>query len=347
MALITRRRPQWRSAQGRRSAVCRHGGPVAAAHQASSQVIFPFAVRKPWAAGPGTGLVRQVVTIASLPRLGRIQPGWHTVAGQPSPYRTSGRTELDGAAVSLLKPQPHIADAWWRVATWASRIRILSTSCLEAVLVAEGSTDAFADAGSDTHRIVDLAAAMVTVPAAGGAVIDAHGRWRSTPTSPAAGRAWSPRPHGSRRNWRRPSAERGTDDRTPSSRPAHERGTDITGRRPRGAAVRRRGRRSAVARAVDGPAGAGRGRGRRTGRRRGAARHRSCPAGSGRTPGLAARVGGRRVRPAQAGRTGGVGDRPARTCQALPGSDRPGSSRPAQPGVGRLPQSPGRPDGRG
>ncbi|MFE2446968.1 inositol monophosphatase family protein [Streptomyces sp. NPDC059426] len=101
---------------------------------------------------------------------------WHTVAGRPSPYRTNGRTELDGAAVSLLRPQPHIADAWWRVATRAARIRILSTSCLEAVLVAEGSTDAFADAGSDTHRIVDLAAAMVTVPAAGGAVIDVHGR---------------------------------------------------------------------------------------------------------------------------------------------------------------------------
>ncbi len=36
------------------------------------------------------------------------------MAGQPSPYRTNGRTELDGAAVSLLRPQPHIADARWR-----------------------------------------------------------------------------------------------------------------------------------------------------------------------------------------------------------------------------------------
>ncbi|MEV6056568.1 inositol monophosphatase family protein [Streptomyces sp. NPDC052107] len=114
---------------------------------------------------------------------------WHTVAGQPSPYRTSGRTELDGAAVSLLRPQPHIADAWWRVATRASRIRILSTSCLEAVLVAEGSTDAFADAGSDTHRIVDLAAALVTVPAAGGAVIDVHGR--PLEIDPDLNRRWS------------------------------------------------------------------------------------------------------------------------------------------------------------
>ena len=58
----------------------------------------------------------------------------------------------------------------------AARVRILSTSCLEAALVAEGSTDAFADAGSDTHRIMDLAAAMVMVPAAGGAVLDVAGR---------------------------------------------------------------------------------------------------------------------------------------------------------------------------
>jgi myo-inositol-1(or 4)-monophosphatase len=101
---------------------------------------------------------------------------WHAVAGEPTPYRTSGREDLDGAAVSLLRPQEHIADAWWRVARRAERVRILSTSCLEAALVAEGSTDAFADAGSDTHRIVDLAAAMVTVPAAGGAVIDVYGR---------------------------------------------------------------------------------------------------------------------------------------------------------------------------
>lgn len=104
---------------------------------------------------------------------------WHAVAGQPSPYRTTGRTELDGAAVSLLRPHPGNPDAaaaWWRVAGRAARVRILSTSCLEAALVAEGSTDAFADAGTDTHRIVDLAAAMVIVPAAGGVVLDAAGR---------------------------------------------------------------------------------------------------------------------------------------------------------------------------
>lgn len=101
---------------------------------------------------------------------------WHAVTGQPVGYRTSGRTRLDGAAVSLLRPHGEDDHAWWRVARRAARIRVLSTSCLEAALVAEGSTDAFADAGSDTHRIVDLAAAMVMVPAAGGAVLDVQGR---------------------------------------------------------------------------------------------------------------------------------------------------------------------------
>jgi myo-inositol-1(or 4)-monophosphatase len=101
---------------------------------------------------------------------------WRAVAGQPAPYRTTGRKTLDGAAVSLLRPHGPDDDAWWRVARRAARVRILSTSCLEAALVAEGSTDAFADAGSDTHRIMDLAAAMVMVPAAGGAVLDVRGR---------------------------------------------------------------------------------------------------------------------------------------------------------------------------
>lgn len=101
---------------------------------------------------------------------------WHAVAGVPTRLRTTGRTELDGAAVSLLRPHAHTEDAWLRVARRAARVRILSTSCLESMLVAEGSTDAFADAGSDTHRIMDLAAAMVTVPAAGGVVLDAYGR---------------------------------------------------------------------------------------------------------------------------------------------------------------------------
>jgi myo-inositol-1(or 4)-monophosphatase len=68
-------------------------------------------------------------------------------------------------------------------------VRILSSSCLEAALVAQGSTDAFADAGSDTHRIMDIAAASVLVPAAGGAVIDAFGR--PVEIVPDLSRRWS------------------------------------------------------------------------------------------------------------------------------------------------------------
>ncbi len=101
---------------------------------------------------------------------------WWARTGQSTPYRTSGRVDLTGATVNLLRPKSNNRDAWLRVVDRISRVRVLGTTCLETVLVAEGSVDAFADPGSDTLRIVDLAAALVTVPAAGGAVIDAHGR---------------------------------------------------------------------------------------------------------------------------------------------------------------------------
>lgn len=103
---------------------------------------------------------------------------WWARTGSDSQARTSGRRQLDGAAVSLLRPHPgeDSEGAWWAVARRAARIRILSSSCLEAALVAEGATDGFADAGSDTHRLVDLAAAVVTVTAAGGWVGDVWDR---------------------------------------------------------------------------------------------------------------------------------------------------------------------------
>jgi myo-inositol-1(or 4)-monophosphatase len=101
---------------------------------------------------------------------------WWTRVGQPSAYRTSGRAELAGASVDLMRPKANTVAAWQRVADRAGRVRVLASTCLEAALVAEGSIDAFADPGSDTHRIVDLAAALVTVPAAGGVVLDVHGR---------------------------------------------------------------------------------------------------------------------------------------------------------------------------
>lgn len=116
---------------------------------------------------------------------------WWAHRDVPSQFRTSGRRELTGAAVSLLRPHPGkpSVGAWWAVVEKASRVRILSTSCLEAALVAEGATDAFADAATDTHRLVDLAAAVVLVDRAGGVVRDAGGR--PLTFSPDLTRRWS------------------------------------------------------------------------------------------------------------------------------------------------------------
>ena len=133
---------------------------------------------------------------------------WYAEVGAATGYRTTGRRELDGAAVSLLRPHARNAEAWWRVARRASRVRILSTSCLEAALVTEGSTDAFADAGSDTHRIVDLAAAMVmTRRPAGRCSTCTVGHWCSTRISPAGGREWSRRAGSWPRTWRPQSGD--------------------------------------------------------------------------------------------------------------------------------------------
>ncbi len=101
---------------------------------------------------------------------------WSAKAGQPTPFRTSGRTTLKGSSLCLMRPKRGTEEAWTRLATAADRIRILCTTCLETMLVAEGSVDGFADPGSDTHRLMDLIAALVTVPAAGGALLDLHGR---------------------------------------------------------------------------------------------------------------------------------------------------------------------------
>jgi myo-inositol-1(or 4)-monophosphatase len=94
----------------------------------------------------------------------------------PNGETTTGCVSVAGAAVSLLRPHARNRDAWWAVASRAGRIRVHGCSTFDAALVASGAIDAFADAGSDTHRLVDLAAALVLVPAAGGAVADAYGR---------------------------------------------------------------------------------------------------------------------------------------------------------------------------
>ncbi|MBP2322616.1 myo-inositol-1(or 4)-monophosphatase [Kibdelosporangium banguiense] len=101
---------------------------------------------------------------------------WWALADEPTPYRTTGRTTVDGSSIAMLRPKDNSMSSWLRVANRVDRVRVLSTTCLEAALVAEGSMDAFVDPGSDTHRIMDLAAAMVTLPSAGGVVLDARGR---------------------------------------------------------------------------------------------------------------------------------------------------------------------------
>jgi myo-inositol-1(or 4)-monophosphatase len=91
-------------------------------------------------------------------------------------WKTTQREVLAGAAVSLLRPHDHTWGVWQAMVSRAARVRILSCSTIEAALVLQGSTDAFADAGSDTHRLVDLVAAMVLVPLAGGVVCDLYER---------------------------------------------------------------------------------------------------------------------------------------------------------------------------
>ena len=101
--------------------------------------------------------------------------------GEEVDFHTTGRRALAGGALSMLRPKiaDHGGDTtgiWTDLSGRAGRVRILSSSCLESMLVATGAVDAFADAGSDTHRLVDLLAATVVVPAAGGHVCDAYGR---------------------------------------------------------------------------------------------------------------------------------------------------------------------------
>lgn len=93
-----------------------------------------------------------------------------------SAARTTGCRSIAAGAISLLRPHPRNRSAWLRIADSAARIRVLGCSTLDAALVATGRIDAFVDADSDTHRLMDIAAAVVLVGAAGGTVIDVHDR---------------------------------------------------------------------------------------------------------------------------------------------------------------------------
>lgn len=100
---------------------------------------------------------------------------WWAHVDEPSPRTTTGQTTVDGAIISMIRPKRNL-DAIGRLADRVDRIRILGSSSIEAALVADGVLDAFLDVGSDTHRIVDLAAAVVLVGQAGGVVTDVFGR---------------------------------------------------------------------------------------------------------------------------------------------------------------------------
>lgn len=101
---------------------------------------------------------------------------WWAHVDQAATRTVTDRTMLVGASVSMLRPRPTTLAAWVRVASRADRIRVLGSSVLEACLVADGAVDAFCDPGGEVHRIVDLAASSVIVTAAGGVVVDLHGR---------------------------------------------------------------------------------------------------------------------------------------------------------------------------
>mgnify|MGYP002631726083 CR=1 FL=1 len=113
---------------------------------------------------------------------------WWAHVDEPTGLRTTGRQRLDGAIVSMIRPKGDGA-GFLSVARRTDRVRVLGSSSIEAALVADGVLDAAFDPGSRTHRIVDLAAAVVLVCRAGGVVVDVHGR-PLTFTTDIAGR-WS------------------------------------------------------------------------------------------------------------------------------------------------------------
>ncbi len=100
---------------------------------------------------------------------------WWAHVDAPPTRSTTGRRTADGAVISMIRPKRNL-DAIGRIADRVDRIRILGSSSIEAALVSAGVLDAFLDVGSDTHRIVDLAAAVVLVEQAGGVVVDVYGR---------------------------------------------------------------------------------------------------------------------------------------------------------------------------
>ena len=101
---------------------------------------------------------------------------WRAHCDDTAVQRTTGRTKLAGAALSMLRPRPSTWNTWSVLAQTSERVRILGSSVIEACLVADGAIDAFCDPGGDIHRIVDIAAVSLIVEKSGGALKDAQGR---------------------------------------------------------------------------------------------------------------------------------------------------------------------------
>lgn len=100
---------------------------------------------------------------------------WWAHVDQPVAATTTGRRELQGAMVSMIRPKKD-PSGFLAIAQRCDRVRVLGCSSIEAALVADGVIDAALDAGSRTHRLVDVAAAVVIVKRAGGCVVDVHGQ---------------------------------------------------------------------------------------------------------------------------------------------------------------------------
>lgn len=100
---------------------------------------------------------------------------WWAGPGDHHGRSSTGTTSLSKAIISTIRPKDNVAE-WVALARRADRIRILGSSSFEAALVCDGRLDAFVDPGSDTHRIVDLAAAIVLAGGTGAVVRDLHGR---------------------------------------------------------------------------------------------------------------------------------------------------------------------------
>lgn len=101
---------------------------------------------------------------------------WHAHRDDPRRETTTGRVDLDGASLSMLRPRRTTWRAWGDLALTAERIRVLGSTVIEGCLVADGAIDAFCDPGGDVHRIVDIAAMRLIVEKAGGCVRDLFGR---------------------------------------------------------------------------------------------------------------------------------------------------------------------------